>query len=170
MPKGVHNSKRGPKTQFHPSFVTLAFEQCLLGHQDERIAEMLGISIRQLERWKHQSQSFASAFKRGRDHADGKVAKALYKRALGFSHATETVTYDGEGNITERKRYTHYFPPSESALAFYLGNRSRALWQTKPTAAMDLAAGLEQMILAAVERRAKREPQTIEHQPKDESE
>jgi hypothetical protein len=165
MPKGVHNSRRGPKTQFHPTFVTTAFEQCLLGHQDERIAELFGIHIQTLERWKRQFPAFAKAFIRGRDTADGKVAKALYRRALGFSHATEKLTYDTGGNIVERKRFTNYFPPSESALAFYLGNRSRALWQTKGNNGLTVNLGLESLIAEVVKARDERAAKVIEHQP-----
>ncbi len=170
MPKGVHNSKRGPKSQFHPTFVTTAYEQCLLGQSEAEIADIFGISQRQLITWKNQHPAFAKAFQRGGALADGKVAKALLKRAVGYSIKTEKLTYDGEGCITQRIKSTTHYPPEPAALSFYLFNRSRAKWSSKPTAALDLAAGLEQLILAAAEKRAKREPKTIEHQPADESE
>ncbi len=169
MPKGVHNSKRGPKTQFHPTFTATAYECCLLGLTDERIAELLHVSTAVLNKWRKQQPGFARAFERGRDLADAKIAKALYQRALGYSHKAEKISFGKDGEVL-RAAYTMHYPPDAACLAFYLSNRTRALWRTKPVGDMDLAAGLEQLILAAAERRAKREPQTIEHQPTDESE
>jgi hypothetical protein len=163
------HKKTGRPTEYR-TYVSRVFEMCLLGLPDERIAELLGTSRAGLNRWKKEHKAFRDAFERGRNIADGKVAKALYKRALGYSIPQTKTTFDAEGNVTQRIVTPVHFPPDPSALAFYLSNRSRVYWQTKPSQALDLAAGLEQLILAAVERRQKREGKVLEHQPADEAE
>jgi hypothetical protein len=166
MPKGIHNSRRGPKTQFHPTFVTTAYEQCLLGQSEDEIAELFGVSQQTLIKWKRQHPTFAKAFQRGGSLADGKVAKALLKRAIGFSHSTEKRTYDAEGNVTQRIRSTTHYPPEPAALSFYLFNRSRAKWSSKPAADLSINLGLESLIAEVVKARDERAAKlVIEHKP-----
>ncbi len=169
MPKGrLADGSPIRKSSFSASYVGRVFEYCLLGLTDDRIGELLGVSGRQILRWKKQHLAFANAFDRGRDRADAKVAKALYKRAIGYSHPAVKIHVTKDGDVL-KVPYIQHYPPDAQALSFYLTNRSRALWWNKPTAGLDLTASLEQLILAAVEKRAKREPKTIEHQPADES-
>ena len=166
MPKGVHNGRRGPKTQFHPTFVTTAYEQCLLGQSEAEIADLFGISLPTLAKWQRQNPAFEKAFQRGGTLADGKVAKALLRRSIGYSLKTEKLTYDAEGNITQRVKSTTHYPPEPGAISFYLFNRSRAKWSSKGSdTALNLSLGLESLIAEVVKARGERAAKVIEHQP-----
>ncbi len=62
-----------------------------LGHTDEEVGQILGVSEVTINNWKKDKQ-FALALKKGKEFADAKVEASLYKRALGFEY--DEVTYE----------------------------------------------------------------------------
>jgi hypothetical protein len=155
----------GRPSGFRSAYVARAFDMCLLGLPDERIAELLGTSRAGLNRWKQAYPRFRQAFERGRDEADGKVAKALYQKAVGYSHSAEKIHVLKDGTVV-RVPYTERFPPDSAALAFYLSNRQRELWHRDPSAgSLNVNFGLESLISEVVKAREARQAKVIEHQP-----
>ena len=85
----------------------------------------------------------------GRAIADGRVARSLYERAVGYRHTVER----GLFHRGEEKRITStvQHPPDTRGCIFWLRNRCRSDWNVRP-AAMDevddiiaaLKAGAEQ--------------------------
>lgn len=162
------HKKTGRPIGYRPSFVNRAYEACLLGHTDERIAELLGTSVAGLKRWRQAYPRFREAFARGRDEADGKVANALYQRAIGYSHPAEKISFDKDGNV-HRATYTQHYPPDATSLAFYLSNRQRELWHRDPAGNLNVNLDLESLISEVVKVREARQAKVIEleHQPQD---
>ena len=123
----------GRPSGYKPAYVARAFDLCLLGLPDERIAELLGTGLAGLKRWKQAYPRFARSFELGRAEADGKVAGALYQKAVGYSHSAEKIHVLKDGTVV-RVPYTERFPPDSAALAFYLSNRQREFWHRDPLA------------------------------------
>ena len=165
--RGVKGKKVGRPTSYRPAFVKKAFELCLLGAGEERIAEHLGISHRELKRWRHQYPRFNEAFISGREGADAKVAGALYLKAAGFERKSERVHVLKDGTVV-RVPVVDYYPPDSAALAFYLSNRQREWWRKDPVAPeLNLNFSLEKLVLDALAlRKANQEKaaKTIEHE------
>lgn len=77
-----------------------AWSLAIKGATDVEIAEAFGISVRTLNRWKKDHESFMLALTAGKDQADAKVEKKLYERAIGYRYTEkETVLeMDADGN------------------------------------------------------------------------
>jgi len=114
---------------FHADFTEVAFKLALLGAKDEEIANVLGISLRTLARWKDAQPQFGDALKRGKDTADATVAHALYRRAIGYDHPDVDIKVVA-GEIVQTE-YTKRYPPEVVAGIFWLKNRQREKWRDK---------------------------------------
>jgi len=77
----------------------------LLGLTDEEMAAFYGINVATLYRWKNEHSEFSEALKKGKEEADGHVARSLYNEAVG-------------GNVT--------------AQIYWLKNRQPKKWRDKP--------------------------------------
>jgi hypothetical protein len=72
----------GRPTSYKPEFNALATNYCLLGARDTQLAEIFGVNLDSIYEWKKQHPGFSEAIKSGRENADAKVARSLYRRAL----------------------------------------------------------------------------------------
>lgn len=104
----------GRPTKYDPSLCDRAKDLCLMGATDEEIANILEIHKDTLYTWKLKYPEFSDALKDGKEIADAKVARSLYKRANGF------VGDDDK-----------YFPPDPTSCIFWLKNRRRNQWRDK---------------------------------------
>jgi hypothetical protein len=115
-----------------PEYDAQAHEFCLLGATNAELADVLAVSPRTIDSWIANIPGFAKAVRDGRAIADGRVARSLYERAVGFRLTVErTVLHRGE----ERKlTNTVQYPPDTQACIFWLRNRRRDLWgNQRPT-------------------------------------
>lgn len=100
------------------------------GATDEEIAEAFKISVRTLHRWKKDYEKFAEALATGKEVADAKVEKSLYRRALGYEakDVDQTVDTDpmtGKVTITKQRIVTKHVPPDTMAIMYWLNNRTK---------------------------------------------
>src|SRR5665254_697 len=86
----------------------------------------MGVNINTIDLWKRTRTRFAIMLSRGKDQADGKVAEALFKRAIGYSHPDVDIKVVG-GEIVETPLIKHY-PPDTQACKIWLALRQRANW------------------------------------------
>jgi len=112
----------------------------LLGANEAQLADALNVSKPTIDYWKQQKPEFLQVLKAGKIEADANVAKALYHRALGYSHPdtvvlTNTVkTYDDDGKLIESHvepllvPMIKYYPPDSYAANKWLSLRQRELW------------------------------------------
>ena len=68
---------------YKPEFADQARLLCRLGATDEELAEHFGACVRTIYRWRNAHEAFAEAVVVGKDHADDRVERALYARAVG---------------------------------------------------------------------------------------
>lgn len=113
----------GRPTKLEDKMIEQVFEMALLGLTDAQMAKVLGIAESTFYDYKANKKGFSEALTRGKEEADAKVAKAMYKRALGLTITEDALTRDGE-IVTLNKE----LPPDTAAAKHWLANRQRALW------------------------------------------
>jgi hypothetical protein len=122
----------GRPTLYRPEYDDQAHNQCLLGATNAGLAELFDVGQRTIDRWIADIPSFAKAVRDGRAIADGRVARSLYERAVGYRQTVErTVLHRGQeikiGNTVQH-------PPDTQACIFWLRNRCRSSWNVRPAA------------------------------------
>jgi len=116
-------NKAGRPTKYKEIFNDQVFEMALLGLTDTQMATIIGINQDTFNEWKKVYPSFSESLTQGKENADGKVAKAMYKRALGLTIIEEALTKDGQ--IVQLRKE---LPPDTPAAKHWLANRQRKLW------------------------------------------
>lgn len=123
------------RTLYRKEFDKRAEDMAFVGAIDAELAEAFGVSETTLNNWKEKHPSFLESIKRGREIADHRVTKALYRRALGYSHpAVKILTVSGgsgEGSSVEQVPYVERYPPDTTAAIFWLKNRQPKRWRDK---------------------------------------
>jgi len=105
------------------------------GLTDKQMAARLKISEAAFNLWKHQHEDFLESLKKGKDKADDRVEKSLFKNAVGYNykaHKPLTVS-DGnnEGSHVEIVDYTEHVPAQTVAQIFWLKNRRPEQWRDR---------------------------------------
>ena len=104
-----------------------AYKLALLGATDKEIAEFMEINEHTLSYWKRTKPGFLKQLNKGKLEADSRVAKALFRRAIGYSHPDVHIAiYKGEVIKTP---IIKHFAPDVTAAIKWLGIRQRAKWQ-----------------------------------------
>ena len=119
---------------YRPEYDDQAHNHCLLGATNAGLADLFDVGQRTIDRWIADIPSFAKAVRDGRAIADGRVARSLYERAVGYRHTVERVLF----HRGEEKRITStvQHPPDTQACIFWLRNRCRENWNVRPAAAV----------------------------------
>lgn len=114
----------------HPAMV---YRLRLLGTSYKEIAEIFQVSINTLQTWRNNFPDFNRAWLEGGPEADAVVAQALFRKAVGWSHADEKIITDKDGGYT-RVPITTKFAPDVNAIKFWLTNRQggkHGAWREK---------------------------------------
>ena len=121
-------AKKGRPTANKAEYAGIAERACAeLGADDNALAEVLGVNVATVNRWKKAHPEFCESLKRGKDHFDTThVEAALLKRALGYE-CTER-TYVGQ---RLKKRVIKEIAPDVTAQIFWLKNRDPVRWRDK---------------------------------------
>ena len=121
--------KTGRPPSYKPEYVTQAQKLAELGATDREVAEFFGVTERTVYRWQHDHVDFCQALKVGKDVADDRVEKSLYRRAIGYTHdAVKILQFQGQEVIVP---YEEHHAPDTTACIFWLKNRRRAEWRDK---------------------------------------
>src|SRR4029453_8343928 len=122
----------GRPTLYRPEYDDQAHNQCLLGATNAGLAELFDVGQRTIDRWIADIPSFAKAVRDGRAIADGRVARSLYERAVGYRQTVErTVLHRGQ-EIKISNTVQH--PPDTQACIFWLRNWCRSSWNVRSAA------------------------------------
>ncbi len=125
---------RGQPTKFTDEVTENAFALADAGKTDVEIADILGISVATVYRWKIAHPEFCEALKAGKAVADSRVTVSLYQRACGYSHPDVHISnFQGEITVTP---IIKYFPPDTTACIFWLKNRQPEEWRDKVESAI----------------------------------
>jgi len=108
----------------------IAAKMCELGATDMDLANAFDVDIRTIHRWKIKHKGFCHALKIGKEPANNMVERALYQRAVGFSHEEDDIrVVNGELVITPTIKH---YPPDSTALIFFLKNRMPDQYRQNP--------------------------------------
>src|SRR6516225_6026737 len=102
--RGLGNRGGGRKTVYSPKMAGIARTCCERGMTDNEIADILGISLATLYRWKLDHPAFARVFKLGKAAADDRVERSLYSRAIGYSYLADRPAMTRHGQKIMRYR------------------------------------------------------------------
>lgn len=119
-------------TSYKPEYANQAIHLTKLGATDSQLAEFFSVSEQTINSWKKKHPKFLESLKEGKSIADNEVKKALYQRAIGYSHLEDKIFNNGgEALIVET---TKHYPPDTVACIFWLKNRDPENWREKPDA------------------------------------
>jgi transcriptional regulator with XRE-family HTH domain len=136
----------GRPTDYKPEYNKQAYRLCLLGATNADLAEALEVSISTIEDWLRDKPSFSRSVKRGKKHADARVAKSLYHRAIGYSHQEDKI-FNNNGQAMIVPTIKHYAPDPTAGI-FWLKNRDPKNWREKQDVDLRTPDGIQ---LAAID-------------------
>jgi hypothetical protein len=123
---------------YKPEYASQAEKLCRLGATDAELADFFGVSVRTINSWKARHVDFLQALKVGKTDADDRVERALYHRAVGYSHEVgKPMVVDKDVRIVT---YTERMPPDATACIFWLKNRNPEEWRGKVVQEMTWAS------------------------------
>jgi hypothetical protein len=128
-------------TSYKPEYAAQAEKLCKLGATDIELADFFGVSEVTINAWKNTQPEFLKSLKAGKEEADQRVERSLYRRALAFEHEAVKIYCGKNGEVTQVP-YREIVPPDTTACIFWLNNRRRDQWQDRVQVAGDENAPL----------------------------
>ena len=144
---------------YKSEFVEQARKMCQLGATDEELAEHFEVCVRTIYRWRNTHEEFAEAVVVGKEHADARVERALYSRAVGCSVERTKVFKSASDPKPVYATYRHELPPDPNAALHWLRVRQPRKWQIHEEVKSDPTA--KEMIEKALARIADHQPPVI---------
>lgn len=126
----------GRPTLFHDAYYELATDYCMLGATNAELAQLFDVSEATIYNWLGKNPRFAQAVRDGREVADAKVARSLYRRAIGYSHPEVHIS-NFQGEITQTP-FTKHYPPDTAAAFIWLQNRKPDKWRRQQPLGSDM--------------------------------
>lgn len=120
---------RGRKSKFKKEFAEQARKLCELGATDFEIADFFKVCQKTVDNWKIAHPEFLRSIKLGKESADERVERALYHRAVGYSHPAEKI-FNSKGRVL-RAAYVEHYPPEPKAAIHWLNNRKSDQWRDR---------------------------------------
>ena len=153
---------------YKPEFVDQARSMCRLGATDEELAEHFEVCVRTIYRWRNTHEAFAEAVVVGKEHADARVERALYSRAVGCSvERTKIFKHAGDPKPVYAT-YRHHLPPDPVAALAWLRVRQPKKWQVREEDTRD-PTPIEMIEKALARAAAHRSPVAPSHQTQQEA-
>lgn len=156
----------GRYTRLRPEMITQAEKLCTLGATDSEIADFFDVTHGTVVYWKVHCPDFAAALRTGKEHADVRVERSLFARAVGFEHPAVKVFFNHKTGQVVEHPYTEKYAPDTEACKFWLMNRRPDLWKkhlegaapVDPTEAAELAQAAVAKAMATTIREAEGVP------------
>ena len=121
----------GRPTKYKEEFNEQAYSLALLGLTDKQIAKFFKIDETTFYKWKKKYEQFGKSLEEGKDVADIKVTKSLFKRATGCVANEEKQERDESGNIIKTITVTKEVLPDVAAITMWLKNRRPDQWRER---------------------------------------
>jgi hypothetical protein len=143
--KNAVGNRGGRPTKYKPEYVDEVFRLALLGLDDAEMASVFDVDEKTLNNWKKEHIDFFQSIKDGREKADAKVARAMYHRAMGYSHDEEKVFYDNQTGAVVTKTVTKNYPPDTAAAFIWLKNRQGKKWRDRQELSIEAGNPIERL-------------------------
>lgn len=143
MPTPKDKSIKGRPPTYKAEFAEQAQKLCRLGATDLELADFFGVDVRTIYRWKHTHEGFCQAVTCGKEAADARVERALYNRAVGYSHDAVKIFMPAGAEKPVYAPYVEHVPPDPSAAFNWLKNRKPEEWRDKQEVAHTGAINLQ---------------------------
>lgn len=111
-------AKRGQPTKYDVALIPIVQALVARGLTNYEIAETLNIDEKTLRNWRIKHEEFSAALQRSKELHDAQIEATLIMKANGFERKVQKATASGKVVTV-----TEYFPPSDSAIQFWLRNR-----------------------------------------------
>lgn len=122
---------KGRPSDFKDEFVTQAEKLCRLGATDIELADFFDVDVRTIYRWAQSRVAFCQALKAGKDACDDRVERALYNRAIGYSHDAVKIFMPANAVSPVYAPYVEHVAPDVGAASLWLRNRRGDVWRDK---------------------------------------
>ncbi|MEO1658260.1 MAG: helix-turn-helix domain-containing protein [Pseudomonadota bacterium] len=119
-------SKYDPDT--HPQ---QAAKLCELGATDQELADFFEVHVSTIYRWRNQYAPFCEAVTRGKEHADERVVRSLFQRAVGYEHGAVKIFMPQGAKAPVYAGYKEHVPADVGAAMNWLTNRQPKNWKSK---------------------------------------
>lgn len=127
----------GRPSKYKPEFAKQALKLCEMGATDTELADFFEVSERTIYRWSNQFDEFCQALKAGKDVADERVVRSLYRKAVGFEQKEVKIFMPAGAENPVYAEFTAKYAPDTTAAIFWLKNRRRDDWRDKLTHSND---------------------------------
>ena len=133
--KDVYTWEPKTNSKFTPSAQKVMEKLYKKGFTDVEVADFLEVGSDVITKWKLKHTEFFGKVLDWKDEADRKVERALYERAIGYSHPEEKLMNVSQGkdagSMIERHDTIKHYPPDTKACEFWLKNRRGKHWKEK---------------------------------------
>ncbi len=110
------------------------------GFTDREIAMLFDIAPATWYSWQKEHPEFSELLQGWKKHANERVERSLYERAIGYEHhETKFFTYMGE--VISSKTVIKHIPPEPGAAKLWLINRGED-WQDKKTEDLNIKGAM----------------------------
>jgi hypothetical protein len=132
----------GRPSPYVSEYAHIASVMCSTGATDLELAQAFGVTTRTITTWKARHPEFLLAIGEAKKLPNDRVERALYHRAIGYSHeATKIVT---NGSQIVAVNYIEHVPPETQAARLWLLNRDPTSWRDKQEVAVERVERHEQ--------------------------
>lgn len=132
--EAANKGQVGADTKYREHYAEEARKLCLLGADDEFLADFFNVCKATINNWKNEHPEFLDSIRAGKAVADMEIANSLYESAKGFELEEEQAIKVKTGQHTEgvevvtlKKR----FPPDYRSISLWLRNRQPEVWRDK---------------------------------------
>ena len=101
------------------------------GWTDQECADFFDISLSTISLWKTRHPEFMEALKKWKEDPNNRVERALFERAIGYTHPAVKMFVIGGKVVTQE--YLEHYPPDAASMIFFLKNRKPEEWREKET-------------------------------------
>jgi hypothetical protein len=126
---------KGRPPAYQKKYDEQAYQLCQLGAIDRDLASFFKVSEKTINTWKQKYPSFLQSIKQSKEDLDNRVERALFERAVGYSHPEDKI-FNDNGKAMVVPTIKHYAPDTAAAF-IWLKNRQPEKWRDKKEIAIE---------------------------------
>ena len=121
--------RTGRPQKYKPEYASIAQAICECGASDKQLARLFHVSKSTINRWKRKYPDFWDSLYKGKAIACGKVAEALYRRAIGYEDTETRTYYNAQGKVYKVEEITRWVHADMKAAQFILQTKYPQFWK-----------------------------------------